>query len=84
MCLACEMDALWFAEIEAAAKAPGTAGVSPARPDGPTTPTPDSPQKAGGTKVGPARLWHSEMSKSATADFDPAAPGFVCEEIRSE
>jgi hypothetical protein len=27
---------------------------------------------AGGTKVGPARLWHFEMSKSATADFDSA------------
>jgi S-adenosylmethionine:tRNA ribosyltransferase-isomerase len=30
---------------------------------------------AGGTKVGPARLWHSKMSNSATADFDPAVPG---------
>jgi hypothetical protein len=29
MCLACEMDALWFAEMETAA-APGTAGVPPA------------------------------------------------------
>jgi hypothetical protein len=27
---------------------------------------------AGGTKVGLARLWHFKMSKSATADFDPA------------
>jgi hypothetical protein len=30
---------------------------------------------AGGTKVGLARLWHLKMSKSATADFDPAVPG---------
>jgi hypothetical protein len=29
---------------------------------------------AGGTKVGLARLWHFKMSKSATADFDPAVP----------
>src|SRR5216684_8807701 len=29
-------------------------------------------KKAGGTKVGQARLWQSKMSKSATADFDPA------------
>ncbi len=28
MCLACEMDALWFAEMEMAA--PGSAGVPPA------------------------------------------------------
>ena len=32
-------------------------------------------EDAGGTKVGPARLWHSKMSKSATADFDSALPG---------
>jgi S-adenosylmethionine:tRNA ribosyltransferase-isomerase len=30
---------------------------------------------AGETKVGPARLWHYNLSKSATADFDPAVPG---------
>jgi hypothetical protein len=28
--------------------------------------------RAGGTKVGLARLWHFKMSKSTTADFDPA------------
>jgi hypothetical protein len=30
---------------------------------------------AGGTKVALARLWHFKMSKSTTADFDPAVPG---------
>ena len=30
MCLACEMDALWFAEMEAARAAPRTAGAPPA------------------------------------------------------
>jgi hypothetical protein len=47
MCLACEMDALWFAEMEAAAGAtPGTAGVPPAVE---TAPAPGSPERAGGT-----------------------------------
>src|ERR1700730_7684096 len=31
-------------------------------------------ERAGGTKVGLARLWHFKMSKSATADFDRALP----------
>jgi FAD:protein FMN transferase len=31
--------------------------------------------RAGETKVGLTRLWHSKMSKSATADFDRAVPG---------
>jgi hypothetical protein len=31
-----------------------------------------SKEEAGGTKVGLARLWHFKMSKSVTADFDPA------------
>ena len=34
MCLACEMDALWFAEMEAAARVtPGSAGVPPTLSD---------------------------------------------------
>jgi hypothetical protein len=54
MCLACEMDAWWFAEMEAAAlQAAGTAGVPPALPEGSTSPTADSSQRAGGTPAVP-------------------------------
>jgi hypothetical protein len=54
MCLACEMDALWFAELEAAAaRAPGTAGVSPAVPDSATSPTPVASEKARVTPAAP-------------------------------
>jgi hypothetical protein len=50
MCLACEMDALWFAELEAAAaRAPATAGVSPALPGSSASPTPVASEKAGAT-----------------------------------
>ena len=89
MCLACEMDAWWFAEMEAAARAttpPGTAGVPPALQGSSPSPTPGSLERAGETKVELARLWHFKMSKSATADFDPAVPAapFACEETRSE
>jgi hypothetical protein len=88
MCLACEMDAWWFAEMEAKARAttPGTAGVPPALQGSSPSATPGSLERAGGSKVGLARLWHFKMSKSATADFDPAVPGapFACEETRSE
>jgi hypothetical protein len=54
MCLACEMDALWFAEMEAAAaRAPGTAGVPPALPDSSTSPAPESSLRAGRTPAAP-------------------------------
>jgi len=53
MCLACEMDAWWFAEMEAAARPPGTAGVPPALKDGPTAPTPEGSERAGGTPAAP-------------------------------
>jgi hypothetical protein len=52
MCLACEMDALWFAEMEAAA--PGTAGVPPAVET--ASPAPDSLERAGGTPAVPGGL----------------------------
>jgi hypothetical protein len=53
MCLACEMDALWFAELEAAALVSGTAGVPPALPDSSTSPPADSSRRVGGTPATP-------------------------------
>jgi hypothetical protein len=49
MCLACEMDALWFAEMEAAAS--GTAGVPPAVET--ASPAPGSRERAGETPALP-------------------------------
>jgi hypothetical protein len=49
MCLACEMDALWFAEMEAAT--PGTAGVPPAVET--ASPAPGSLERAGETPALP-------------------------------
>jgi hypothetical protein len=51
MCLACEMDALWFAEMEMAA--PGTAGVPPALEDYPASLTLGSLERAGETPAVP-------------------------------
>lgn len=68
MCLACEMDALWFAEVEAAAaNTPGSAGVPPALEDGSTSSTPVSLETAGGTPAIPVPVSR-----------------FRCEETRSE
>ena len=54
MCLACEMDALWFAEMEAAAGAtPGTAGVPPAVETYPASLAPGSLERAGETPAVP-------------------------------
>jgi hypothetical protein len=54
MCLACEMDAQWFAEMEAAARAaPGTAGVPPALQNYSPSLTPGSPERAGETPALP-------------------------------
>jgi S-adenosylmethionine:tRNA ribosyltransferase-isomerase len=53
-------------------------GTGPRASRPPSYPSPTAlggKKGAGGAKVGPARLWHSKMSKSATADFDPAVPG---------
>ena len=51
MCLACEMDALWFAEMEAAAS--GTAGVPPAVETYPASPAPGSLERGGETPAIP-------------------------------
>jgi hypothetical protein len=69
MCLACEMDALWFAEMEAAADAtPGTAGVPPAVET--ASPEPGSLERAGGTPAVPGGVL-------------PTVPRFRCEETGS-
>ncbi len=82
MCLACEMDALWFAEVEAAARAtPGTAGVPSAVETYPASLAPGSLERAGETPAvpgGPAAApckW-GEVKGGET----PAVPGFRCEE----
>jgi hypothetical protein len=50
MCLACEMDALWFAEMEAP---PGTAGVPPAVENDPASLALGSLERAGETPAVP-------------------------------
>ena len=74
MCLACEMDALWFAEVEARATPFATAGFPPAFSDesGNTGITPDPSDEAG--------------APSDEAGGMPAVPTsrFLCEETRSE
>jgi hypothetical protein len=67
MCLACEMDALWFAAMEAAAA--GTAGVPPALKDDPPSPALGSFERAGETPAVPGGT--------------PVLPGFRCEETGS-
>ena len=51
MCLACEMDALWFAEMEAAA--PGSGGVPPVLENYPASQAPGSLERAGETPAVP-------------------------------
>jgi len=80
MCLACEMDALWFAEMEAAA--PGGAGVPPALEDYPASQTPGSLEGAGETPAVPGGPTPSpgkpgEVKKAA------GASRFRCEETGS-
>jgi hypothetical protein len=72
MCLACEMDALWFAEMEAAAT--GSASVPPAL-SGEIAPL----------RGGPAPAPHTPKEVKS-AGVPPAVPGshFLCEETRSE
>jgi hypothetical protein len=82
MCLACEMDVLWFAEIEATAL--GTAGVPPALKDRPASLAPGSLKEAGETPAVPAavpglRGLRGEVKTGGT----PAVPGFRCEETGS-
>jgi hypothetical protein len=63
MCLACEMDALWFAEMEVAAPVPGTAGVPPAPEDSSNAATPNSPERAGGTPAVPGFICEETRSE---------------------
>ena len=80
MCLACEMDALWFAELEAAAgQAAGTAGVS--------SPSPLVGEGGGGGSGGDG----VDVPHTPTPTPDPSPQGgggqksgFRCEETRSE
>jgi hypothetical protein len=65
MCLACEMDALWFAEMEAAERAtPGTAGVPPAVKNDPASQAPGSLERAGETPALPASRFRCEETGS--------------------
>jgi hypothetical protein len=68
MCLACEMDALWFAEMEAVA--PGTAGIPPALENDPASQALGSLERAGGKPAVPGGV-------------PPSVPGFRCEETGS-
>ena len=92
MCLACEMDALWFAEMEAAAVA-GSAGVPPAPKDYSASLTLVSPETAGETPAVPDGVQpvlsqgpsSEEAGGSKRAGETPALPAsrFRCEETRS-
>jgi hypothetical protein len=97
MCLACEMDALWFAEMEAAARATsGSAGDPPVLPGeiaplhgGPApSPRPKSGLPDFGT-LGRIEIGNSRFrlrGEVNSADGTPALPTsrFRCEETRSE
>jgi hypothetical protein len=72
MCLACEMDALWFAEMEAAAT--GSAGASPTL-SAEMAPLPGGPAPPPST---------SEEAKSAGISRAVPRSHFRCEETRSE
>jgi len=75
-----KMHAEWGQVREEVAKALNAARLGPraSRPPHPCHPLQSGEgERAGGTKVGPAQLWQSKMSKSATADFDPAVPGRI-------
>jgi hypothetical protein len=88
MCLACEMDALWFAEMEELAHAtpPGSAGVPPALESSSASAALGTFEGAGET---PALQDSSTCPMSNSferAGGTPAVPGspFLCEETRSE
>ena len=88
MCLACEMDALWFAELEAGAA--GSAGVLPALKSHSASPTLGSPEGAGTTPAvaggfpSPRRPGE-QAGRGEEAERDARAPGphFRCEETGS-
>jgi hypothetical protein len=65
MCLACEMDALWFAEMEAAARAtPGSAGAPPALSEEPNGVEDELPKSACGTPAVPASPFLCKETRS--------------------
>jgi hypothetical protein len=84
MCLACEMDALWFAEMEAAA--PRSAGVPPAVEIYLASLAPGSLESAGETPAlpagGPAPSPPKRGEVKGAGEM-PAVPGFRCEETGS-
>jgi hypothetical protein len=65
MCLACEMDAWWFAEMERTASAtpPGSAGVPPALSDSPASPATGSLEEVGGTPARPPFICEETRSE---------------------
>ncbi len=79
MCLACEMDALWFAEMEAASATPGTAGVPPASSG--EASSNEITLSHGGPSISPREL--GEVPRAGETPAGPAST-FLCEETRSE
>jgi hypothetical protein len=75
MCLACEIDALWFAQMEAACGTPGTAGTPPALKDDSAYLTPRSLESAGETP--PPRHPPAQAGEGGVG-------AFRCEETRSQ
>ena len=94
MCLACEMDALWFAEMETAARATlGSAGVPPALKNYSASLPLGSSERASETPAVPGvppaashelRGVECELSKSTGGTPALQASPFRCEETRSE
>jgi hypothetical protein len=82
MCLACEMDALWFAEMEAArATTPGSAGVAPALSDEASAYFDEIDPSRGDSAPSPHQRGEVQgVGGTPTV----AASRFLCEETRSE
>jgi hypothetical protein len=82
MCLACEMEALWFAEMEAArAMTSGSAGVPPALSEEVRTHSDEIDLSRAPSAPSPRLL-----GEVRSAGETPAVPAslFLCEETRSE
>jgi hypothetical protein len=88
MCLACEMDALWFAEMEELARAtpPGSAGVPPALESSSASAALGTFERAGGTPALQDSSTCPTPNSFEGAGEAPAVPAsfFLCEETRSE
>ena len=88
MCLACEMDAWWFGEMEAAtgsaglspatAPEPGTAGVPPALADFFASTAAVSEDAVEAAAI------PGEVGETPAPQQAPVIRGFVCEEMPSE